>query len=80
MIATCKGEKINLADGWQGAQACSDVPSGEVYCFDSAEKADQALAVIAPAVARGASSGVASAKASGESGPMASSDCIRGWA
>jgi hypothetical protein len=79
VIATYKGEKINLADGWQGAQACSEVPSGEVYCFDSAEEADQALAAIAPAVARGTSSGVASATASGEFGPMASSDCFQGW-
>ena len=78
MIATYKGEKINLADGWQEAQACSEVPSGEVYCFDTAEEADQALAEIAPTVARGASSSVASAKASGEFGPMAYTDCYQG--
>ncbi|MEU4490144.1 peptidase inhibitor family I36 protein [Streptomyces purpurascens] len=75
VIATYKGEKINLADGWQGAQACSEVPSGEVYCYDTAEEADQALAEIAPALARGTSSGVAS----GEFGPMAYTDCHQGW-
>lgn len=48
VIATYNGREINLADGWQGAQACSEVPSGEVYCFDTVEEADQALADIAP--------------------------------
>ena len=79
VIATYKGEKINLADGWQGAQACSEVPSGEVYCYDSAEEADQALAAIAPAATRGSGSGVTSAKVSGELSPTASGDCSFGW-
>ncbi|MFC7900273.1 peptidase inhibitor family I36 protein [Streptomyces griseoincarnatus] len=79
VIATYNGREINLADGWQGAQACSEVPSGEVYCFDTAEEADQALADIAPAAARGTSGNVASVKDGGEFGPMASSDCYQGW-
>ncbi|MFE9687716.1 peptidase inhibitor family I36 protein [Streptomyces sp. NPDC006285] len=79
VIATYNGEEINLADGWQGAQACSEVPSGEVYCYDSAEEADQALAAIVPEVARGSGSGAASAKASGELSPTASDDCAYGW-
>ncbi|MEV8077428.1 peptidase inhibitor family I36 protein [Streptomyces pseudogriseolus] len=79
VIATYNGREINLADGWQGAQACSEVPSGEVYCFDTAEEADQALADIAPAVTRGTNSNVVSAKAGGEFGPMAYTDCYEGW-
>ncbi|MCZ9351309.1 peptidase inhibitor family I36 protein [Streptomyces mutabilis] len=79
VIATYKGEKINLADGWQGAQACSEVPSGEVYCYDSAEEADQAMAALAPATARSSASGATSAKADGQFGPTAWSDCVYGW-
>ncbi|MEU1001215.1 peptidase inhibitor family I36 protein [Streptomyces tibetensis] len=79
VIAAYRGEKINLADGWQGAQACSEVPSGEVYCYDTVGEADQALAEIAPANARGTGSGVASPRVRGEFGPMASQDCVAGW-
>ncbi|WP_405585581.1 hypothetical protein [Streptomyces sp. NBC_01190] len=32
MITTYRGKTINLADGWQGAQACTEVPSGKIYC------------------------------------------------
>ncbi|MET9443098.1 peptidase inhibitor family I36 protein [Streptomyces sp. NPDC006610] len=79
VIATYKGKRINLADGWQGAQACSEVPSGEVYCYDSAEEADRALAAIAPAAAGGYGKRAALAKAGGEFGPTAWSDCAWGW-
>ncbi|WP_329304656.1 peptidase inhibitor family I36 protein [Streptomyces anulatus] len=78
VIATYNGKKINLADGWQGAQACSEVPTGDVYCYDSAEEADQALTAIAPAPQSPESVAV-SAKGSGEFGPTASGDCGPGW-
>ncbi|MET7505277.1 peptidase inhibitor family I36 protein [Streptomyces microflavus] len=79
VIATYNGKKINLADGWQGARACSEVPTGDVYCYDSAEEADQALAAIAPATKRSPESGVVSAQGSGEFGPAAIEDCAVGW-
>ncbi|WCN07403.1 peptidase inhibitor family I36 protein [Streptomyces sp. M92] len=79
VIATYKGERINLADGWQGAQACNEVPSGEVYCYDSAAEADQAMAAIAPKTTRGSESGRAAATAGGAFGPTAWSDCAYGW-
>ncbi|MGW0828385.1 peptidase inhibitor family I36 protein [Streptomyces sp. NPDC002845] len=49
VIATYNGRQINLADGWHGAQACTEVPSGEVYCYDSVQEADEALPRIDPA-------------------------------
>ncbi|MFB7592802.1 peptidase inhibitor family I36 protein [Streptomyces sp. NPDC056169] len=79
VIATYKGKKIDLANGWQGAQACSETPSGEVFCYDTAEEADRALAAIAPTVAKGGRSAGASAKESGQLGPTASGDCSYGW-
>ncbi|MCL6293170.1 peptidase inhibitor family I36 protein [Streptomyces sp. 43Y-GA-1] len=79
VIATYNGKKINLADGWQGAQACSEVPTGDVYCYDSAEEADQALASIVPEAARAPESGMASAKGRGEFGPTAIGDCLYRW-
>ncbi|MEU5160493.1 peptidase inhibitor family I36 protein [Streptomyces sp. NPDC020875] len=79
IIADYKGKKINLAKGWQGAQACSEVPSGRVYCYDTAEEADRALAAIAPEVAKGAGGGGVPAQADGQLKPSASRDCAFGW-
>ncbi|MFF0561948.1 peptidase inhibitor family I36 protein [Streptomyces sp. NPDC004266] len=79
VIATYKGKKIDLAHGWQGAQACSEVPSGEVYCYDTAEQADQALASLAPALTKSTGGAGLSAKESGQLGPTALTDCAYGW-
>ncbi|MER6773997.1 peptidase inhibitor family I36 protein [Streptomyces bacillaris] len=79
VIATYNGRKINLADGWQGAQACSEVPSGEVHCYDTTEKADQALAAIASTTVRSPESGGSSAKPGGAFGPAAIEDCAYGY-
>lgn len=79
VIATYNGKKIDLADGWQGAQACSEVATGEVYCYDSAEEADQVLASIAPAAGGTPEGGAASAKGSGDFGPTAIGDCLYRW-
>ncbi len=35
VIATYDGRKINLADGWQGAQACVVFTADDVRCYDS---------------------------------------------
>ncbi|MFE3129595.1 peptidase inhibitor family I36 protein [Streptomyces hydrogenans] len=78
VIATYKGKKIDLSKGWQGAQACSEIPSGEVYCYDTPEQADRALAAMLPA-ATDARSGDTSAKITGELSPTAISDCAYGW-
>ncbi|QXE35931.1 peptidase inhibitor family I36 protein [Streptomyces sp. GMY02] len=68
VIALYKGRQINLADGWQGAQACTEVPSGKVYCYDSTEEADAALPTIDPSAAARKLPGAAF-------GPTAFSDC-----
>ncbi|MEU5977898.1 peptidase inhibitor family I36 protein [Streptomyces sp. NPDC047315] len=79
VVATYEGRQINLAEGWQGAQACTEVPSGKVYCFDTAEEADRALAVVAPAAAAEAKRNAAPAGARGALGTMAPSDCAYGY-
>ncbi|MFD9819406.1 peptidase inhibitor family I36 protein [Streptomyces violascens] len=40
VIAEYKGRKINLAEGWQGAQTCTELPGGAVHCYDTFEQAD----------------------------------------
>ncbi|MEV5441639.1 peptidase inhibitor family I36 protein [Streptomyces sp. NPDC052644] len=79
VIATYKGKKIDLSKGWQGAQACSEMPSGEVHCYDTAAEADQALAALIPAAEKGRKSAGVAARESGPLGPAASSDCVFGW-
>ncbi|MFG2023857.1 peptidase inhibitor family I36 protein [Streptomyces sp. NPDC048825] len=39
VIAEYKGRKINLAESWEGADNCTELPSGEVHCYDSNEEA-----------------------------------------
>ncbi|MFJ8982932.1 peptidase inhibitor family I36 protein [Streptomyces sp. NPDC102282] len=72
VIAVYKGEEINLASGWQGAQACTEIPSGEVYCYDSTADADAALPGIDPAAA-------SQMRSSAIYGPTAFSDCPVGY-
>ncbi|MER5311531.1 peptidase inhibitor family I36 protein [Streptomyces sp. NPDC002773] len=79
VIATYKGKKIDLSQGWQGAQACSEVPSGEVFCYDTVAQADRALAALAPAAEKGRKSAGVAAKETGQLGPTAASDCTYGW-
>ncbi|MFE2178021.1 peptidase inhibitor family I36 protein [Kitasatospora sp. NPDC058115] len=82
VIATYKGEKIDLGKGWNGARVCTEVTGGAVYCHDSVAEADAALAVIDPALAEAARTAKAApAAASGVVlTPQATSDCGYGWA
>ncbi|MDC0766089.1 peptidase inhibitor family I36 protein [Streptomyces sp. HD] len=45
VIANYDGRKINLAESWEGANICSELPDGEVHCYDTNEEslADPAL-------------------------------------
>ncbi|MER7048126.1 peptidase inhibitor family I36 protein [Streptomyces jumonjinensis] len=76
VIASYQGRDINLADGWQGAQACTEVPDGKVYCYATVEEANRQLAKIAPAAA---AADRAAKSAQKGIGPTASSDCVYGW-
>ncbi|MFD9819831.1 peptidase inhibitor family I36 protein [Streptomyces violascens] len=40
VIADYNGRKINLAEGWQGAESCTELPTGEVRCYDTFAEAD----------------------------------------
>lgn len=75
VIATYNGREINLANGWQGAQACTEVPSGEVYCYDSTEEADEALPLIDPAGEK-LRAAQADAAAKTDAGILAFDDCL----
>ncbi|GHA29342.1 hypothetical protein GCM10010303_44930 [Streptomyces purpurascens] len=35
VTAEYNGRKINLAASWEGADSCTELPSGEVHCYDS---------------------------------------------
>ncbi|MFH8493706.1 peptidase inhibitor family I36 protein [Streptomyces coeruleorubidus] len=35
VIAEYNGREINLAESWEGAESCTELPSGEVHCYDS---------------------------------------------
>ncbi|MEU9250564.1 peptidase inhibitor family I36 protein [Streptomyces sp. NPDC048270] len=83
VIATYKGKQINLAQGWQGAQVCAEVLSGQVKCFDSQAEADASLVKENAAVAKKANE---IGKALGQpvtgqapASTFASSDCTYGW-
>ncbi|MER6781209.1 MULTISPECIES: peptidase inhibitor family I36 protein [unclassified Streptomyces] len=82
VIATYKGKQINLAQGWQGAQVCAEVPSGEVKCFDSQAEADSSLVKENAAVAKKVNE---TRKALGQQAGQApastssSWDCGSGW-
>jgi hypothetical protein len=39
VIAEYQGRKINLAESWEGADSCTELPNGEVHCYDSNEEA-----------------------------------------
>ncbi|MGW7089909.1 peptidase inhibitor family I36 protein [Streptomyces sp. NPDC054871] len=39
VIAEYDGRKINLAESWEGADSCTELPGGEVHCYDSDEEA-----------------------------------------
>ncbi|WP_344344076.1 peptidase inhibitor family I36 protein, partial [Kitasatospora putterlickiae] len=79
VIATYRGQKIDLSKGWNGASVCTEVTGGAVYCHDSAAEADAALAVIDPALAAAAKA--ASAGSSGVTpSPQTISECTYGFA
>ncbi|MEU1037564.1 peptidase inhibitor family I36 protein [Streptomyces sp. NPDC005907] len=35
VIAEYNGQTINLAESWEGAASCTELPNGEVHCYDS---------------------------------------------
>ncbi|MFJ7423958.1 peptidase inhibitor family I36 protein [Streptomyces uncialis] len=74
VIATYEGREINLADGWQGAQACIEDPSAKVYCYATAAEANQHVARISLA-----SKAASEPPVPIEAGPTAIADCIYGW-
>ncbi|WP_369248931.1 peptidase inhibitor family I36 protein [Streptomyces sp. R41] len=39
VIAEYNGRKINLAESWEGADSCTELPNGEVHCYDTTEEA-----------------------------------------
>jgi len=43
VTATYDGRKIDLADGWQGAQACAVLSASDVRCYDSQADMQDAL-------------------------------------
>jgi hypothetical protein len=43
VTATYDGRQINLADGWQGAQACAVLTAADVRCYDSPADMKDAL-------------------------------------
>ncbi len=38
VIADYDGRKINLAKSWEGANVCTELPTGEVHCYDTDEE------------------------------------------
>lgn len=40
IFAEYHGREINLTEGWQGAQTCTELPGGSVRCFDTFAEAD----------------------------------------
>ncbi|MGW7303462.1 peptidase inhibitor family I36 protein [Streptomyces sp. NPDC054829] len=38
VIAEYNGRKINLAESWEGASICSELPNGEFHCYDTQEE------------------------------------------
>ncbi|MFG2029886.1 peptidase inhibitor family I36 protein [Streptomyces sp. NPDC048825] len=49
VIATYDGKKINLSEGWQGAQTCAQFSERDVRCYDSEAqfRADAGLPAVA---------------------------------
>ncbi|KUF16274.1 peptidase inhibitor family I36 protein [Streptomyces silvensis] len=39
VFADYKGRKINLAESWEDATSCTELPRGEVHCYDTDEEA-----------------------------------------
>ncbi|MVO84292.1 hypothetical protein GPA10_05760 [Streptomyces sp. p1417] len=39
VIADYNGRKINLAESWEGATSCTELPDGDVHCYDTDEEA-----------------------------------------
>ncbi|MFI9101238.1 peptidase inhibitor family I36 protein [Streptomyces fildesensis] len=81
VVALYKGKKINLAQSWEGAQACTEVTSGDVYCYASSKEADQALPTIDPSAAAAAAQRktIRPAGPSRVASPMGSPDCSYPW-
>ncbi|MEV6972406.1 peptidase inhibitor family I36 protein [Kitasatospora sp. NPDC093806] len=81
VIATYRGKKIDLSQGWGGARVCTEVTGGAVYCHDSVAEADKALATVDPALAPAArTASSSSVAANGGMSQQATSDCPSGYA
>ncbi|MFI1205941.1 peptidase inhibitor family I36 protein [Streptomyces sp. NPDC020883] len=39
VIAEYQGRQINLAEDWEGATSCTELPNGKVHCYDTDEEA-----------------------------------------
>ncbi|WP_078857414.1 peptidase inhibitor family I36 protein [Streptomyces sp. NRRL F-4474] len=83
IFATYKGKRINLTEGWQGAQICVETLNLEVKCFDNQAEADASLVKDNAAVAKKATEearklGVKAAQEAPAS-VRAASDCGYGW-
>ena len=63
--ATYDGRQINLADGWQGAQACAVLTADDVRCYDSQADMKDALGASARQVSAGQAAPAASCGGSG---------------
>src|SRR3954463_2342491 len=60
VVATYDGQKINLANGWQGAHECVVYSTDDVRCYDSeTDIPDKLLAAARPVPAEGAVSPLA---------------------
>ncbi|MFF3416949.1 peptidase inhibitor family I36 protein [Streptomyces sp. NPDC002698] len=38
VIADYRGQKIDLSSSWEGANICTELPDGEVHCYDTDEE------------------------------------------
>ncbi|MFE2536326.1 peptidase inhibitor family I36 protein [Streptomyces sp. NPDC059371] len=38
VIADYRGQKIDLSSSWEGANICTELPDGEVHCYDTNEE------------------------------------------
>lgn len=48
LTASYDGQTINLADGWDGAQACVVFSSTDIQCFDTAAEMHAAESLVSP--------------------------------
>jgi hypothetical protein len=79
IVASYHGKKINLRDGWAGAQACAEFAVGDVRCYDTTAEADRAVRPAAGTAAPAAPAAAGAAGAAGDVHADALGDCVYGW-